>query len=160
MSRMSTRIRDYLDSNRASYQMLSHPQAFEATSVAHTLHVSEGQFAKAVILRTDDGHRVMAVLPASQRLNVHELKDALGVKHLEMVAERELATLCGDCELGAFPPFGELYGMDVWVDRNLARSEEIIFNAGTHTVALRMKYSVFARLAHPHSAKFAEVPES
>lgn len=156
---MSVRIRDYLDSNKVSYQPLSHPQAFEASEVAHKLHVSEGQFAKAVVLR-GDGHRVMAVLPASQRLNIHELKEALGVKHLEMASESELASLCGECELGAFPPFGHFYGMEVWVDRNLARSEEIIFNAGTHTDALRMKYSDYARLANPRTAKFAEVPES
>jgi Ala-tRNA(Pro) deacylase len=156
---MAARIRDYLDSNKVSYQPISHPQAFEASNVAHTLHVPEGQFAKAIVLRAD-GHRVMAVLPASQRLNMHELKEALGVKHLEMTPESELAKLCGECELGAFPPFGQLYGMDVWIDRNLAGSEEIIFNAGTHTDALRMKYSDYARLANPHSAKFAEVPDS
>jgi Ala-tRNA(Pro) deacylase len=156
---MSLRIRDYLDSNKVSYQPLAHPQAFEASNVAHTLHVSEAQFAKAVILEAD-GHRVMAVLPASQRLNIHQLKEALGVKHLEMASESELTTLCADCDMGAFPPFGQLYGMEVWVDRNLARSEEIVFNAGTHTDALRMKYSDYARLASPHSAKFAEVAES
>lgn len=156
---ISTRIRDYLDSNKVSYQPLSHPQAFEASNVAHALHVSEGQFAKAIVLRAD-GHRLMAVLPASQRLNMHELKEALGVKHLEMAPESELTKLDAECELGAFPPFGQLYGMEVWVDRNVARSEEIVFNAGTHRDVLRMKYSEYARLANPHSAKFAEVPDA
>lgn len=155
---VSTHVREYLESHKAGYEALPHAQAFAAREIAHTLHVAEAQFAKAVILRAD-GRQVMAVLPGSHRVNIHRLREELGASHLEMASESELAALCADCELGAFPPFGNLYGMEVWVDSELARSREIIFNAGSHTEALRMKYPDYARLVNPHVALFAELPQ-
>jgi hypothetical protein len=98
--------------------------------------VAGKHFAKAVVLQAD-GRALMAVLPASHRLNLHELKAEIAAKHLEMLAEDELTKLCPDCELGAFPPFGGLYGVDTLVDRSLAQSEEIVFNTGSHTDAVR-----------------------
>ncbi len=156
---ISRRIRDYLDSQNVNYAWLSHPEAFPAQEIAQALHVSGKHFAKAVVLHTD-GRLVMAVLPASHRLNLHELKESLEVKHLELAPESELANLCSDCELGAFPPFGNLYGMDTWVDRSLGESEEIVFNAGTHTDAVRMKYSDYAKLAKPQFASFSKAATS
>jgi Ala-tRNA(Pro) deacylase len=155
---VSAHVREYLESHKTGYETLAHSQAFAAREIAHTLHVPEAQFAKAVVLRAD-GRLVMAVLPASHKVNLHRLREELGVSHLEMASESELTALCGDCELGTFPPFGNLYGMDVWVDGNLAASREIIFNAGTHTEAVRMKYADYASLVHPHIALFAELPE-
>jgi len=152
---VSNRIREYLDSNQVGYESLPHSQAFEAREVAHTLHVPEAQFAKAVVLRAD-GRLLMAVLAASYRISFPDLREKLGVSHLEMARESELSSLCSDCELGAFPPFGNLYGMEVWVDSELTRSPEIIFNAGTHGEALRMKYADYARLEKPHVATLAE----
>jgi Ala-tRNA(Pro) deacylase len=153
------RIRDYLDSQNVPYQWLPHTQAFPAQEVAHTLHVSGKHFAKAIVLHAD-GRLVMAVLAASRRLSLHELKDALGVKRVEMAPEDELAKLCPDCELGAFPPFGNLYGMDVWIDRALGDSEEIVFNAGSHKDALRMKYADYVKLTKPRVSSFSELPTS
>jgi len=155
---VSRHIQEYLQSRGATYELLPHPQAFEAREVAHTLHIPEAQFAKAVVLRAD-GRLVMAVLAASHRINFHYLRERLEVSHLDMAAEHDLASLCSDCELGAFPPFGHLYGMEVWVDIELTRSQEIIFNAGTHGEALRMKYADYAGLETPHVAVFAELPE-
>jgi Ala-tRNA(Pro) deacylase len=149
-------ILDYLDSQNVSYECVPHAQAFAAQEVAQTLHVSGKRFAKVVVLDAD-GRLLMAILPASHRLHLHELKEKLGVKCLEMVPEGDLAKFCPDCELGALPPFGHLYGMDVWVDRALSESEEIMFNAGSHTDAIRMKYSDFAKLAMPQVARFAEL---
>jgi len=153
---VSQRILDYLDSQKVSYECVPHAQAFAAQEVAQTLHVSGKRFAKPVVLDAD-GRLQMAVLPASHRLDLHRLKTELDVKHLEIVAESELAKYCPDCELGAFPPFGNLYGMDVWVDRSLSQSEEIMFNAGSHTEAIRMKYADFARLVMPQVGRFAEL---
>jgi Ala-tRNA(Pro) deacylase len=153
---VSQRVRDYLDSQNVSYECVPHAQAFAAQEVAQTLHVSGKRFAKVVVLDAD-GRLLMAVLPASHRLHLHELKERLNVKHLEMVPEGELVKFCPDCELGALPPFGHLYGMDVWVDRALVASEEIMFNAGSHTEAIRMKYSDFAKLVTPQIARFAEL---
>ena len=156
---VSQGIRDYLDSQNVKYEWLPHSQAFTAQEVAHSLHVSGKHFAKAVVLHAN-GKLVMAVLPASHRLNLHEFQEAVGVSRVEMAPESELAKICSDCELGAFPPFGNLYGMDVWVDRALTESEEILLNAGTHTDAARMKYSDYANLVKPQIGNFAELPMS
>jgi Ala-tRNA(Pro) deacylase len=152
---ISARVRDYLESHQVQYETLPHPQAFEAREAAQTLHLAKKQFAKAILFHAD-GRQVMAVLPASHRLSVHQLRDALGVKHLEMVPEKELAMLCSDCELGAFPPFGDLYGMEVWADHSLAGSPDIVFNAGSHTEAVRIAYADYVKLARPRTARFAE----
>lgn len=156
---VSGRLRDYLDSQHVKYEWLPHTLAFPAQEVAHTLHVSGKYFAKAVLLQAD-GRPLMAVLPASHRLNLHELKAELVAKHVEMLPEAELTKLCPDCELGAFPPLGSLYGVDTLVDRSLAQSEDIVFNAGSHTDAVRMKYADYANLVKPRVASFGELPVS
>ena len=150
------RIRDYLDSQKAPYEWLPHPQAFTAQEVAHSLHVSGKRLAKTVILDAD-GRLVMAVLPASHRLIMPELKAALEVRRLEMLPESELAKIFPDCDLGAIPPFGNLYGIEVWVDRTVEESGELVFTAGTHVDAVRMKYSDYAELVKPHVGRFSEL---
>jgi len=150
------RIRDYLDSQNAAYEWLPHPQAFTGQEVAHSLHVSGKRLAKTVILNAD-GRLVMAVLPASHRLVLPELKAAIEVRHLEMLPESELAKLFPDCDLGAIPPFGNLYAMEVWVDRVVAESGEIVFTAGTHVDAVRMKYSDYTELVKPRVSRFSEI---
>ena len=150
------RIRDYLDSQKAPYEWLPHPQAFTAQEVAHSLHVSGKRLAKTVILNAD-GRLVMAVLPASHRLIMPELKAALEVRRLEMLPESELAKIFPDCDLGAIPPFGNLYGIEVWVDRPVEESGELVFTAGTHVDAVRMKYSDYAELVKTHVGRFSEL---
>ena len=149
------RVRDYLDSHHVNYTALPHPQAFSAEKIAEELHLSAKHFAKSVVLRAD-GYFLMAVLPASHRLNLHRLMESVEAKRLEIVSENELHNLCSDSELGAFLPFGNLYKMETWVDRSLGKSEEIVFNAGTHRDAIRMKYSDYLRLAMPQIATFSE----
>jgi len=155
---MSQKVQEYLDSKNIRFELLPHYPAFPAQKTAQSLHVSGKHFAKSVILHAD-GRLVMAVLPASHRLNLHDLRQELEAHRLEMAPESEVEKICGDCELGAFPPFGHFYGMDTWVDRTLAQSEEIVFNAGTHTEAIRMKYADFVKLESPRMASFAD-PES
>jgi Ala-tRNA(Pro) deacylase len=150
------RIRDYLDSQDVSYEQLHHPQAFTAQEVAHALHLSGKCLAKAVVL-DGDGKLVMAVIPASHRLNLQELRAALEVNRLVMVPENELVKIFPDCELGAIPPLGNLYGIAVWADRALSNSEEIAFCAGSHEDCVNLKYSDFAKLAKPRLGRFSEV---
>jgi Ala-tRNA(Pro) deacylase len=150
------RIRDYLDSQVVSYEQLQHPQAFTAQEVAHSLHLSGKRLAKALVLDAD-GKPVMAVIPASHRLNLPEFRAALEANRLAMVPESELTKTFPDCELGAIPPFGNLYGMDVWVDRALSDSEEIVFCAGTHQDCVNMRYADFAKLVKPRLGRFSEV---
>ena len=150
------RIREYLDAQGASYEWITHPQAFTAQEVAHSMHVSGKRLAKTVVLDADSRH-VMAVLPASHRLNLPELKAAMEVRRLEMLPEGELAKLFPDCDLGAIPPLGNLYGMDVWVDGTIADAGEIVYTAGTHIDAVRMKYDDYAKLVQPHVSRFSEI---
>lgn len=150
------RVRDFLDMHHVNYAALPHSPTFPAQKVAAELQVPSKQFAKAVILHAD-AHLLMAVLPASHRLNLHKLRDSLEARHLEIVPESELADFCPDSELGAFPPFGNLFGMETWVDRSLGKAEDIVFNAGTHQDAVRMKYADYLRLAMPQVANFSEL---
>ena len=155
---MSQRLQEFLDSKNVRFELLPHYPAFPAQKTAQSLHVSGKHFAKSVILHAD-GRLVMVVLPASHRLNLHDLRQELEVAQIEMAPESEVEKICEDCELGAFPPFGHLYGMETWVDRTLSKSEAIVFNAGTHTEAIRMKYADYAELENPLMASFAN-PES
>ncbi|MGO8815938.1 MAG: aminoacyl-tRNA deacylase [Terriglobia bacterium] len=150
------RIRDYLDSQNVPYETLHHSQAFTAQEVAHSLHVSGKKCVKAVVAE-GDSKTVLVVIPASHRLNIQELKSALKANQLEMLVERELVGLFPDCDLGAVPPIGNLYGIDVWVDRAVASTEKILFCAGTHEDCIRMRYSDFSRLTRPFVGHFSEL---
>lgn len=150
------RIRDYLDSQDVPCEPLHHSQAFTGQEVAHSLHLSGKRLAKTLVLN-GDGKLLMAVIPASFRLNLQDLRAAVEVSHLEMLPESELAKLFPDCDLGAIPPLGRLYGIEVWVDRTISDGEEVVFCAGTHEDCLRMKYSDFAKLAKPRLGRFSEV---
>jgi Ala-tRNA(Pro) deacylase len=153
---ISRRIREFLDENDIQYEWLPHPQAYTSQEVAHSLHISGKRLAKTVLVDAD-GCLIMAVLPASRRLSLSKLQDGLQAKRIEMLAESELAELFPDCDLGAIPPFGNLYGMDVWVDGSVAESDELVFTAGTHRDAIRMRYSDFASLVNPRVGQFAEM---
>jgi Ala-tRNA(Pro) deacylase len=150
------RIRDYLDSHEVCFEPLRHSQAFTGQEVAHSLHLSGKRLAKTLALN-GDGKLLMAVIPASHRLNLQELQAAVEVSRLEMLPESELAKLFPDCDLGAIPPFGSLYGFEVWVDRAVSDAEEVVFCAGTHEDCLRMKYGDFAKLTMPRLGRFSEV---
>jgi len=150
------RISDYLDSQNVDYEVLPHPQAFTGQEVAHTLHVSGKRLAKAVVMEAD-GKFVLAVIPGAHRVSLPDLKAALEVRNLRMLSEPEIAQVFPDCELGAVPPFGNLYAMDVWVDRTVSQYEDLVLCAGTHVDCIRMKYSDFARLTKPRLGLFSEV---
>src|SRR5271157_4795344 len=150
------RIRDYLDSQNVPYETLHHSQAFTAQEIAHSLHDSGKKCEKAVVAR--GGNKpVIVVMPASHRLNFQELKSALKANLVEMLVESELVGLFPDCDLGAVPPFGNLYGIDVWVDRAVASTEMVLFCAGTHEDCIRMRYSDFAKLTRPFLGHFSEL---
>ncbi|MGO8788139.1 MAG: aminoacyl-tRNA deacylase [Terriglobia bacterium] len=150
------RILDYLDSQNIPFETLHHSQAFTAQEVAHSLHVSGKRCVKVVVARGDN-KPVLVVMPASHRLNFQEFKAALKANHLEMLLEHELVGLFPDCDLGAVPPFGNLYGIDVWVDRAVASAENVLFCAGTHEDCIRMRYSDFAKLTQPFLGHFSEL---
>ena len=133
---VAAKLKECLDSNRVSYDVLAHPQVYTAQDVAAAAHVPGRELAKSVVVKADD-RLVLAVLPAPRKVNTDELRKALGAKEVRMAHEAEFASLFPGCELGAMPPFGNLYGVEVYVDRSLTRDEDIVFNAGTHVEACR-----------------------
>ncbi len=148
-------VKDCLDRHRIGYVHSSHPSAFTAQEVAAATHVPGKEFAKTVIVKAD-GRYVMVVLPASHKIEFEKLRRAIGAETVELASEEEFAELFPDCEVGAMPPLGNLYGLPVYVSSSLAEDEEIVFNAGTHTDVIRMKYSDFSRLVSPEVGEFSE----
>ena len=154
---ISRTLNTYLDHERVHYDVLRHPEAFRAAEIAHTLQTPEKEMAKVVIVKVD-ARFVMTVLPASWSVDLHRLKDVFRTRHVRLATENEIKDLFPDCELGAMPPFGNLYGLPVYVDQSLTEDEEIVFQAGTHSDAVRMRYMDFAALVFPVVAEFHRSP--
>ena len=142
------RLKEYLDDHQIEYVTISHSRAFTAQTIAAKAHIPGKELAKSVIVMMD-GKMVMAVLPASYRIDFRQLKIALGADKVDLAQEFEFKSKFPDCELGAMPPFGNLYGIDVYVAKSLAEDEEIAFNACTHSSLIKMKYDDFDRLVKP-----------
>jgi Ala-tRNA(Pro) deacylase len=141
-------LTDLLEREHVTYQVMVHQRAYTAQGVAASLHVSGRDFAKPVLVKARGGRTAMVVVPGSRHVDLRAIEALLGGR-AELAREEELARLFPDCELGAEPPFGNLYSVPVYVDESLARDPEIVFNAGSHTEAVRMRYSDFERLVHP-----------
>lgn len=142
------RLKEFLDENDVKYVSMSHSQAFTAQEIAAAAHVPGKELAKTVMVKLD-GALAMAVLPAPDQVSVARLKEMTGSSAVEIAEEEDFADLFPGCELGAMPPFGNLWDVDVFVDQRLREDEVIAFNAGTHTELLRLPYSDFERLVKP-----------
>ena len=148
------KLKEFLDSQGVTYVTIPHPQAITAQEIAASAHIPGREMAKTVMVLVD-GRMAMAVLPAYSRLDLEALREAAGAEKVEIAGEEEFKELFPDCEPGAMPPFGNLYGMHVFLAESLAEDDEIAFNAGTHTELIRIPYADFARLVHPKIAKLA-----
>jgi Ala-tRNA(Pro) deacylase len=146
--RSLNKLKEFLDSSLVAYEVLTHPVVFTAQQLAAVQHVKGKQLAKVVVARSGSEF-MMIVLPALYHVGLQRARAATGWQDLEIAHESEFTSLFAGCEPGAMPPFGNLYNVPVWVDESLAQDEEIVFNACTHTQAIKMKYSDFARLVHP-----------
>jgi Ala-tRNA(Pro) deacylase len=142
------KLKEFLDSHGVKYVSVRHSPAFTAQEVAQSAHVSGRDFAKTIVVNTDSG-MAMVVLPANRRIVMSDLREMLQVPYVRLASEREFRDLFPDCELGAMPPFGNLYGLPVYVAGSLTEEEEISFNAGTHTEVITMRYEDFEALAKP-----------
>lgn len=142
------RLKEFLDRERVPYQIIDHPLAYTAQETAAAAHVSGQELAKTVVVKLD-GRMAMVVLPAAHKVNLEQLKRATGAHSVQLATEEEFATRFPECDLGAMPPFGNLYGMDTYVEDDLTEDEKIAFNAGSHTELIQLNYSDFERLAHP-----------
>jgi Ala-tRNA(Pro) deacylase len=150
-----SKLREFLDSHNIRYVIFSHSIAYTAQGIAALTHISGRELAKTVIVRID-GDMAMAVVPASRHVDLRLLKRAVGAQGVEMASEDEFKGRFPDCESGAMPPFGNLYGMDVYVDQSLASNEQITFNAGTHRELMRMDWADLARLVNPRIVQITE----
>jgi Ala-tRNA(Pro) deacylase len=149
-----TSIADFLERNHAQYSLMSHPTAYTAQEEAAAAHVPGNEWAKAVVCFAD-GQPLLAVLPAPYAVDLKRLRSAVDAHSLRLAKEPEFARLYQDCELGAMPPLGPLFGQRVIVDKRLTADSEIAFSAGSHHDAIRMPYREFERLARPTVAEFA-----
>ena len=148
------KLKELLDSENVKYVTIKHSTAFTAQEIAASAHIPGKEVAKTVMVKLD-GKMAMVVLPATARVDLHLLKKAAAVEHVELAGEAEFQDLFPECHPGAMPPFGRLYGMEVFVDESLAEDEEIAFNAGSHTELIRLSYADYQRLAEPKVASFA-----
>lgn len=148
------KLKEYLDSHQVKYATISHSPVYTAQEIAASAQIPGKELAKTVIVKID-GKMAMAVLPASYRVDFDLLKRAVGVNSVQLASEEEFKDMFPDCEIGAMPPFGNLYGMDVFVAASLAEDAEIVFNAGSHSELIRLSYKDFERLVKPKLAKFS-----
>lgn len=154
---IAPKLKEYLNDQKIHYEVLTHQEAYTAPEIAHTLHVPGKDLAKVIMVKVGDKF-VMTVLPSTWQVDLTRLKEVFGESHVRLATEEEFKGLFPDCDIGAMPPFGNLYGLKVYVDRSLTEDEEIIFQAGTHHEAIRMQYNDFAVLVGPTVEEFHQSP--
>ena len=156
---ISRKLREFLSASHVKYTAMKHPVAYTAQELAAAQHVPGRQVAKSVLVNTTRGN-VLAVLPAITLIDFKKLKRALGGGAVSIAKERDIKAQFPDVEVGAMSPFGNLYGVAVVVDQALSESEEIAFNAGSHTDTIKMRYRDFAALVTPKVGAFGQYPKS
>ncbi len=147
----------YLEKNKVPFQRRPHAKAIGAQELAASLHITGYSVAKSVIVDAD-GQKWIAVLPASETVNLPRLAEVLGARALRLLEEPEFAPIFPDCELGAEPPFGCLYGIPVVVDSSLEKAPAIILRAGSHRESLEIAYADFVSLEEPRIGSFGVLP--
>lgn len=147
------RLENLLKEHNISYRVYVHPEAYTAQEIAASMHISGKELAKSVMVKAN-GHYVMAVMPASCKVDFKRLREVLKESDVKLANEAEFKNLFPDCEPGAEPPFGNLYNVETVVDRSLSEDEHIYFNAGNHYEAIEMGYRDFEELVRPKVAEF------
>jgi len=153
------KLKTYLDDHNVRYVTINHSKAYTSQEIAASAHIPGKELAKTVMIQVD-GKMAMAVLPASHQIDFDNLRKIMGTEKVTLVGESEFRDRFPDCESGAMPPFGNLYGMEVFADESLSRDDEIAFNAGSHTELIRLSYADFDRLVNPKIFKYSWIPVS
>ena len=154
---ISIKLQEYLDSQKVPYQVLLHEEVYTSLETAQSLHVPGKDLAKVTMVKVDD-KLVMTVLPSTWKVDLPRLKKVFEVRDVRLATEHEFKGSFPDCEVGAMPPFGNLYGLKVYVDHSLTEDKEIVFDGGTHQEGLKMQYKDFAALVNPVVETFHLVP--
>lgn len=149
------RLKRFLDEHQIKYTATSHSPAYTAQEVAEAAHIPGKELAKTVIVKLDD-RMCLAVVPASERVNVESLAAETHSKHAHVVGEKDFERLFPGCEVGAMPPFGNLWNLPVYVSRTLSDDDQIAFSAGTHSEVLSLAFEDFRRLVKPELLNFSE----
>lgn len=142
------KLQTMLDDEHIAYEVHTHPLAYTAQEIAEKQHVPGRELAKVVMLEVDE-RLVMGVLPGTRKVHLNTVKESLGAANVRLATEDEFTARFPECEIGAMPPFGNLFGVEVVVDPELEKDEYIYFNAGNHVQTVRMKYQDFAKLVRP-----------
>ncbi len=142
------KLKEFLDANGVKYVSINHSRAYTTMEVAASAHIRGKELAKTVMVNLD-GRLAMAVVPGSRKVGLDQLAKGAGARKAELATEQEFAAAFPGCEVGAMPPFGNLYGLEVFVDPHLAEDAEIAFNAGSHAELIRLDYQDFERLVQP-----------
>jgi len=150
------KLLEFLDGHNVKYVTIRHSTAYTAQEIAAMVHIKGRELAKTVIVKID-GQMAMAVLPASYQVDLASLKATAGAKTVALATEADFRGKFPECETGAMPPFGNLFGVPVFVEESLTRDKEIAFNAGTHNELIRLAYEDFARLVQPKVTRFSSV---
>jgi Ala-tRNA(Pro) deacylase len=148
------KLKAMLDEAKVSYEVYTHPLAYTVQEIAEKQHVAGKEIAKVVMLEVD-GALVMGVLPGTLKVHVNTIKASLGASNVRLATEDEFTARFPECEIGAMPPFGNLFGLEVVVDPALEKDEYIYFNAGNHVQTVHMKYQDFAELVKPRVARLS-----
>ncbi|MCK5601113.1 YbaK/EbsC family protein [Candidatus Pacearchaeota archaeon] len=147
-------LKDFLDEKSIRYTCISHSPAYTAQGIAAITHISGKEIAKTVMIKIN-GTMEMVVLPASHKVDLDLMKAAASTTNVELAHEEEFKDAFPDCEIGAMPPFGNLYGMRVFVAEALTKDDEIAFNACSHHELIRMAYADFEMLVKPQIVRVA-----
>ncbi len=150
------KLADFLKGKHVPFQVLPHRETFDAQHLAHELHISGHRVAKTVLVRTGEhGPYYVAVLPAAERVCFELVGSLFNAERVELATEQEIGRLFPDCELGAIPPFGSIYGLRTLLDRDLLEEPWIVFEGQTHQEAIRMRVEDFVRIESPTVGDFA-----
>ena len=150
------RLASYLQEHGAQFSVVVHPETYTAQEVAAAEHVPGKNFVKVVMVKADDS-LVMLCVPAHHEIEFDTAAKAVGAERVRLAAEEEFGAVFEDCEVGAMPPFGNLYDVPVIIDESLAADEYIVFNAGNHRETFRMSFQDYERLVHPRRGTFSHV---
>lgn len=142
------KLKDFLNKHEIKYVSVAHSPAYTAQEIAARVHIKGRKLAKTVMVIVN-GKMAMAVLPASCKVDFDYFRKEIGADQIALASEEEFKGMFPDCEVGAMPPFGNLYGMDVFADQSLTEDDEIAFSAGTHTELIKLPFMDFKRLVKP-----------
>lgn len=152
------KLQNFLDDQMVRYITINHSKAFTAQEIVASLHIKGKKFAKTVMI-TVDGKMAMAVLPASYRINLQKLKEMTNASQVCLASEDDFEFIFPGCDVGAMPPFGNLYDMPVYMAASLVAEDDIYFNAGSHTELIKMKFTDYEELVNPEVARFSYKPK-